>query len=805
MPLERVGLGANLVFNERRAVGAMKRASAAFRGLFKDARKVGVGLTEIGTASRSLALGLAPLTIAVGLGASTAVKFEKQMSAVASILGKEVVPPNLAAEIKRLGATTQFTAIQAAQGAELLSRAGFSATEQIKALQPVLDAAAADNIDLATSANLVANSLRAFGKPANEAGKFAGVLATVSAKTNTNMTQLGEGLKFVAPIARGLGQSMEETSAALGLLANAGLQGTVGGTALKNMLLKLAAASDKTKAKMNALGIKVQDSQGNMLPMFQVVRNIGKALPKLGGNLKQTAFLAKTFGIRGQTAAQNLVSALKQMTEETVNGKSKMQDLADSIKNAEENLKKMAATRLNNLAGAFTLLVSAAEGFAIEAIGPILPLLTKVFGKAGLAGFLGDVAVGLQFLNNPTDELSKTFNGLGATARAVAEGVFDAFRMIREGINSVVSRGTALLATLRKALGASQVAQIAKFATLFVAAGAALAPLLLGLGALSFVISTALVPAFTGLASVISGVVGLLFGPLGIALAGAAAAFLLIRKENETFGQTAIRIWTMVKGAVQTLWQSVLQPFITGFQQMWSAMSDDLIASWLQVKEQFVTAWHEISALFSTSTQGMAVDWMEVGRFIGAVVGTLVKTVAVAVRFIVEKFRRIIGITSRVVASIKKIFGGDVMAGLKDLATAMADFVLAPLRDITLALVRLADSIPGGSAFVPAALRAFAEKGIKATIKPEPVSRTDNAKAALNREAERQSVIAQSATPNVNVDVASPKMPPIRLESILKIDGREVAFSVSSKNKEIAERSGRKATPWQRTLARVGG
>lgn len=248
-------------------------------------------------------------------GTRQAMNYQKQMSAVKAVIG-DVSSGEwsaLSAKIQQLGRTTSKSATEAGEGAENLARAGFSATEIVDALGGVLRSAEADAIPLATASNIVANNVRAFALTAKDATMVADLLAKTSASTNTNMVQLGEGLKYVAPVARQMGMSIKETSFALGLLANAGLQGSVGGTALKNMLLKLATPSSDGAKLLSQMGIAVSDAEGNMRPLKDIVTELTTALPKLGGNVAQASAVQKIFGIRGGASASNLVSAFEQM------------------------------------------------------------------------------------------------------------------------------------------------------------------------------------------------------------------------------------------------------------------------------------------------------------------------------------------------------------------------------------------------------------------------------------------------------------------------------------------------------------
>lgn len=337
-------------------------------------------LGPLGTLKGAL---LAVSTAVIG-GTRQAMNYQKQMSAVRAVIGdvSSAEWTALSAKIQELGRTTSKSATEAGEGAENLARAGFSATEIVDALAGVLRSAEADAIPLATASNIVANNVRAFALEAKDATLVADLLAQTSASTNTNMIQLGEGLKYVAPVARQMGMSITDTSFALGLLANAGLQGSVGGTALKNMLLKLATPSSEGAKLLQEMGIAVSDASGNMRPLQDIVSELTIALPKLGGNVAQASAVQKIFGIRGGASASNLTSAFEQMrkTVTTSTGESitQLEALRRKLDQSSGSAQRMSETRLDNLSGSFTLLGSAVEGLSITVFSPLERLLKVI-------------------------------------------------------------------------------------------------------------------------------------------------------------------------------------------------------------------------------------------------------------------------------------------------------------------------------------------------------------------------------------------------------------------------------------------
>lgn len=162
--------------------------------------------------------------LGIGAGAvKVAVDFEAEMSRVKAISGATGSDfEKLQAQAEELGAATSFSATEAASGMENLASAGFTVNQIMDAMPGLLDLAASDNLDLATAADIAASTLNGFGLEASQAAHVADVLAKAAADTNAGITDTGEAMKYIAPVAATMGQSLEEVTAAIGLMSNAG-------------------------------------------------------------------------------------------------------------------------------------------------------------------------------------------------------------------------------------------------------------------------------------------------------------------------------------------------------------------------------------------------------------------------------------------------------------------------------------------------------------------------------------------------------------------------------------------------------
>ena len=210
-------------------------------------------------------------------------------------------------QARQLGRDTQFTAVQAAQSQENLARAGFKANEIIAAMPGLLNMAAAEGMDLATASDIAASTLRGFKMNADQANRVADVLAQTSAASNTSISGLGESMKMVAPVAANLGVSVEEVSAMLGIMGNAGIKGTESGSALRNAFLRLAQEPKSVEKALAKLGVASRDAQGNMRNLPDILTALSEKMKDMG-EADKTKYLADIFGVRsvsGMMAVMN--------------------------------------------------------------------------------------------------------------------------------------------------------------------------------------------------------------------------------------------------------------------------------------------------------------------------------------------------------------------------------------------------------------------------------------------------------------------------------------------------------------------
>lgn len=342
------------------------------------------GVASLGTRMGNLALAMAPVALAAGaiLGSfgacvGVAAGFEDQMAKVGAVSrasSEEMAA--LEATARELGATTQFTAVQVGEAEQYLAMAGFSAKENIAALPGVLNLAAATATDLGRAADISSDILGAFGMKAEEMTRVADTLALTCATANTNMELLGDTMKYVAPVARMAGLSLEETAAMAGLLGNVGIKGSQAGTTLKAMLAKMAAPTKEAQELFAKLGVTVKDSAGNLRSPVAVLGEMAAGLKNMG-TAEQIAAMKMIVG-------EEAIAGFSELIEKE--GIGAITEYARQLEAGGGSAAQMAARMNDTLAGSLRSMGSAWESVQITIGKLFIPAVRKAVD--GVTGFL---------------------------------------------------------------------------------------------------------------------------------------------------------------------------------------------------------------------------------------------------------------------------------------------------------------------------------------------------------------------------------------------------------------------------------
>ncbi|HDW7094450.1 TPA: phage tail tape measure protein [Yersinia enterocolitica] len=312
-----------------------------------------VGAASLGVATAGL-YGAAKL-IAPGL------EFDSQMSGTQAILGLYKKDAKLAAirqQARDIGGSTAFSPTDVARTQDTLARSGYDADAILAATEPTVNLSLASGVDIAEAADIVTNMQSAFNLPLDQIKRVSDVMAKGFTSSNTNLLELGEAMKYVAPIAEAAGASIEDTTALLGVLADNGIKGSMAGTSTSAVFSRLQAPVGKAPEALRELGITTRDNKGNMLPVEKILKDIDRSFKKNKlGTAQQAEYLKVIFGEEAMKGAVKLVAAA---------GNGKLAEKQSKLKNADGTAQSIATVRMDNLDGDLKNLSSAWEDLEIE-------------------------------------------------------------------------------------------------------------------------------------------------------------------------------------------------------------------------------------------------------------------------------------------------------------------------------------------------------------------------------------------------------------------------------------------------------
>lgn len=342
--------------------------------------------TLMGATGKTLTLGVtAPL---LGLGAASVKvgnEFEAQMSRVKAISGATQEEFEALNELAlELGASTAFSASEVAQGMENLASAGFTTNEIISGMSGLLDLAASSGADLATASEIAASAVRGFGLEASQTGYVADIFAEAAARTNAQVEDMGEAMKYIAPVAKAMGQDITQTAAAIGLMSDAGIKGSQAGTTLRGAFSRLAKPTDKMYEVMEDLGLSFYKAEGEMLPLNEMVKQLEETMGGLTQEQRNQALVT----LFGQEALSGMLALMDRGSEELLS-------LSESFHTAEGSAATMAETMLDNTSGAVEEMLGSLETLGIKVQQVLAPVLTDVIQSlTGLVSWLGSLDEG---------------------------------------------------------------------------------------------------------------------------------------------------------------------------------------------------------------------------------------------------------------------------------------------------------------------------------------------------------------------------------------------------------------------------
>lgn len=527
----------------------LKNAREQLKSFGAFSRKMGMGLAVSGMAL------MAPVVAAIPIYAS----FADQMSAVRAVTqANEEDFAALNQVAKDLGSSTSFSASQVAEGMKYLGMAGFETKEIIAGIPEVLNLARAGALELGVAADIASDVSSAFSLAAGDIGRVSDVIAKTATSANTTVEMMGETFKYVAPVAYAAGQSLEEMSAAIGLLGNNMVKASTAGTDMKEILATLAA----DQKKINELGVAVSDSAGNIRPVLDIMQDLGRATQ----DMRPDERLAKFMDIFGKRAGKSAL-ILSRLNVGVDKMRGKMQDAAGAAA-------AMAEVMDDNLGGSWRMFMSAVEGVAIAIV---------------------------EDMETPLRDILSVLSKLTAGATkwiAANKGIVGTVALVASGL---IAAGGAFLAVGLSATLASLA--IGGFVSVLSAAGT-----VLGILTSPFVLITA---------AVLGGAAALLYYS---GIGGKMVSYL--KEQFSGLGDIAGDVFTGIKDAMlagdferagNILWKTLELVYLTGMNAINTKLSE-----W---KTFFLNIWYgaidQASNYFTDAWSGLQTTWTGITQFFG--------------------------------------------------------------------------------------------------------------------------------------------------------------------------------------------
>ena len=500
------------------------------RGLSNAENKTGSlksTITKLGIGTAVAGIGKA----AIGVGQD----FEAGMSQVAATMGisSDAVRRNegdfklLSDAAKEAGSTTQFSATQSAEALNYLALAGNDAQTSVSLLPTVLNAAAAGGLELGYASDLITDSMSALGLETKDTTTFVDQLTMTSQKSNTSMGQLGEAILTVGGTAKKLKGGTVELTTALGILADEGTKGSEAGTALRNIILSLAAPTNTAANELKKLGVSAYDTNGNFRSLDDIFIDLHKSTNNLSESAKNQAF-TKIFNKTDLKAVETMLASCG----------GRFDELSGAIENSAGAAEETAKTMNMNLKGAITTLGSALEGMGIAIYEKFKGPLTEAVNGAATA----------------IQKLIKAFN----------EGKLD---------KTLIAIGSALAGIITY---------------MGIMKGYAIATSIIGIGKALFN-AVSMVKSFSGAMAILNAT--LMANPIGLvvgAIGALVAAFVYLWNTSDGFRNFWINMWNNIKEFTGNAIEAIKNFFIVTIPEsinsmmQWFQNLPNMISQWLQ-------------------------------------------------------------------------------------------------------------------------------------------------------------------------------------------------------------------------------
>ncbi|MBQ5686809.1 MAG: phage tail tape measure protein [Ruminococcus sp.] len=529
-----------------------------------------------------------------------------QVQAVSGATGEELQA--LRDKAKEMGATTKFTATEAADAFNYMAMAGWKTEDMLSGIDGILSLAAASGTDLATTSDIVTDALTAMGYSAKDAGRLADVMAAASSNANTNVEMMGQTFQYAAPVAGAMGYSMEDTAVAIGLMANAGIKADKAGTSLRSILTRLAAPTKESGTAMDKLGLTITNADGSMKSFDKIIKELRTSMGKLGE--AEQAEIAKQ--LAGQNAMSGLLAIVNAAPEDYEKLKNAVANASFSIDEVNATLEQ-SGIDWEKYSDKAWMAGSGIEGLTQEIVhnvqevgGSTEELQEYLSSEYDLS--MEDAAKAIESVTGAMDDATGAaskmadtmMDNLGGDMTKLSSQFEGVKLQLYEKLTPALRAGTKVLSKLIDKLGwfidhgDKVVAVIAGIGAAFVAWKAA--SLVKSIVALVTAIKAmGAAAAFTAAKQWLLNT-ALFANPIGLivaAIAGLVAAFAVLWNTSEDFRNFFLGMWEAIKETIG----EYLDAIVNFFKAAWEGIQ----LAWAGVKEFFSGIWDAIKNVFTAA------------------------------------------------------------------------------------------------------------------------------------------------------------------------------------------------------------
>lgn len=562
---------------------AGRRFGDSFSGALRSTGIVAAGTAVGNLAANAMTKAANLATSGVSAIVTKGLDFEKTMNTLSGVTGASAdVMQRFRDTAKALGndmTLSNTSAADAAQAMTELAKAGFSVDESIAGAKGTLQLAAAAQVDAGKAAEIQANALLAFGLKADYAAKAADVLSNAANASSAEITDVAQALQSGGAVANQFGLKLEDTAAAIGLLANNGIKGSDAGTLLKSALLALTDTSNPAQGAIEELGLTVYDAQGRFVGLEKLFGDLQAASQRMTPEMYQAA----TTTLFGSDAARLAGIAAK----DGAAGYDQMRDAMEKQGSAA----KLAAAQNQGLPGVIERLKNAAETLAITLFEKVQGPLSSI--GDGLTGFTNKMQDAFE---NPA--VSQAAGNIGTAL----SGIGAAFGRVLSAV------GPALVGGLSNAVNL-----IVRFKDFLI-------PLVAGLVAYKTVMLaiTVATKAWAAVQALLN--IALTANPIGLiiaAIAGLVAGIVVLYNRNETFRKIVQTTWAAIKTAISAVWNWLSTTVFPGLKLAFTAIgtaatwlwNNAITPAWNGIKAVIGVAWEVVSDIFN--------NWVRVCQLVG--------------------------------------------------------------------------------------------------------------------------------------------------------------------------------------------